>query len=58
MIKKTGSYKQTNSLLTDMQNVKALSSVKLLSMEIDGKLNFNLHIGNVCKSAANQLSEW
>ena len=36
--------------------IKALSSVKLLSVQIDDQLNFNLHISNICRSAANQLN--
>ena len=36
--------------------IKALSSVKLLGVQIDEQLNFNLHISNICRSAANQLS--
>ena len=31
-------------------------SVKLLGLQLDNKLNFNLHISNICKSAANQLN--
>ena len=30
--------------------------VKLLGVQIDDKLNFNLHITNICRSAANQLN--
>ena len=29
---------------------KALSSVKLLGVQIDDQLNFNLNISNICKS--------
>ena len=32
------------------------ASVKLLGVQIDDKLNFNLHITNICRSAANQLN--
>ena len=32
------------------------SSVKLLSIEIDNKLNFEKHISNICKKASNQLN--
>ena len=35
---------------------KASSSVKLLGVQIDDQLNFNLHISNICRSAANQLN--
>ena len=41
------------------QSIKAVPSVELLSIEIDGKLNFNLHISKICNSAANQLNaDW
>ena len=39
----------------DQKNIKASSSVKLLGVQIDDKLNFNLHIKNICRSAGNQL---
>ena len=32
------------------------SSVKLLGIETDNKLNFEKHISNVCKKASNQLN--
>ena len=32
------------------------SSVKLLVIEIDNKLNFEKHISNICKKASNQLN--
>ena len=33
-----------------------VSSVRLLGIQLDDKLNFSLHVSNICKSAANQLS--
>ena len=36
--------------------IEASPSVKLLGVQIGHKLNFNLHITNICKSAANQLN--
>ena len=36
--------------------IKASSSVKLLGVQIDDQPNFNLHISNICRSAANQLN--
>ena len=33
-----------------------VSSVELLGIQIGDKLNFNLHIGNICRSAADQLN--
>ena len=37
--------------------MKVVSSVKLLGLKLDDKLNFNLHVSNICKSAGNQLIE-
>ena len=39
----------------DQKNINTSSSVKLLGVHIDDKLNFNLHITKICRSAANQL---
>ena len=39
----------------DQKNIKTSSSVKLLGVHIDDKLNFNLHITKIFRSAANQL---
>ena len=36
--------------------IEAPSSVKLLGVQMDNKLDFNLHITNICRSAANQLN--
>ena len=36
--------------------IEASSAVKLLGVQINEKLNFNLHITNICRSAANQLN--
>ena len=38
------------------QNIKVVSSVELLCIQTDDKLNFNLHISNICRSPANQLN--
>ena len=35
--------------------IKALSSVKPLGVQKDDQLNFNFHISNICRSAANQF---
>ena len=40
----------------DKNAVKVKSSVKLLGVQIDPELNFNLHIANICISAANQFN--
>ena len=36
--------------------MKIALSVELLGIQIDDKLNLNLHISNICRSAANQLN--
>ena len=47
----------TNILLTiDNQTIKSVPAVELLGIHLDDKLNFNLHISNICRSAANQLN--
>ena len=47
----------TNILLTiDNETIKSVPSVELLGIHLDDKLNFNLHISNICRSAANQLN--
>ena len=43
-------------IVVDNQYIKVVSSVELLGIQIDDKLNFNLHISNICRSAANQLN--
>ena len=40
----------------DNQVIKSVLSVEFLGIQIDDKLNFNLHIDKICKSAANQLN--
>ena len=47
----------TNQIINiDQKEIKAVSKVKLLGIEIDDKLNFNHHINNICKSTSNQLN--
>ena len=47
----------TNIPLTiDNQTIKSVLSVKLLGIHLDDRLNFNLHISNICRSALNQLT--
>ena len=43
-------------LTIDNQTVKSVPSVELLRIHLDDKLNFNLHISNICRSAASQLN--
>lgn len=45
----------SKQILTDTQNLKAVSSSKLIGVEFDDKPYFNVHGCNICKSAANQL---
>ena len=40
----------------DNQVIKLVSSVELPGIQIDDKLNFNLHISKIFKSATNQLN--
>ena len=47
----------TNIPLTiDNQTIKSFPSVVLLGIDLDNKLNFNLDISSICRSAANQLN--
>ena len=49
--------KRSNLVNTNFnQVIKTVSSVEFLGIQIDDKLNFNLHISKICKSAANQLN--
>ena len=43
-------------LTIDNETIKSVPSVELLGVHLDDKLNFNLHISNICRSAANQLN--
>ena len=50
-------FNLTNITLTiDNQTIKSTPSIELLRIHLDDKLNFNLHISNICRSAANQLN--
>ena len=51
--KKRSDLTNTN-FQADNQVIKLVSFVELLGIQIDDKLNFNLHISKICKSAANQ----
>ena len=53
--KKRSDLTNTN-FQVDNQVLKSVSSVELLGIQTDDKLNFNLHINKTCKSAANQLN--
>ena len=53
--KKRSDLTNTN-FQVDNQVIKSVSSVELLGIKINEKLNFNLHISKICKSVANQLN--
>ena len=53
--KKRSDLTNTN-FQVDNQVIKSVSSVELLGIQIDDKLNFNLDISKIRKSAANQLN--
>ena len=50
--------KKTNHTqeIIKIDNKEIKSSVNFLGVQIDAELNFNLHIVNICRSAANQLN--
>ena len=43
-------------LTLDNQAIKSFPSADLLGINLDDKLIFNLHVTNICRSAANQLN--
>ena len=53
--KKRSDLTNTN-FQVDNQMIKSVSSLEFLAIEIDDKLNFNLHISKICKFAANELN--
>ena len=44
------------NLTREASALELTSTVGLLGVQVDDKLNFSLHISYLCKSAANQLS--
>ena len=58
ILDKTKSNLTNIPLTIDNQTVKSVPSVELLRIHLDDKLNFNLQISNICRSAANQLNAW
>ena len=56
LLGKRKSDDKNQRIVVDNQNIKVVSSAELLGIQIDDKLNFNLHISSVCRSAANQLN--
>ena len=53
--KKCSDLTNTNFQVDD-QVIKLGSFVEPFGIQIDGKINFNLRISKICKSAANQLN--
>ena len=56
LLDKTKSDHTNQRIVVDNENTKAISPVESLGVQIDDKLNFNLYISNICRSAANQLN--
>ena len=56
LLDKRKSNNTNHGIVVHNQNKKVVSSVELLEIQTDDKLNFNLHISNICMSAANQLN--
>ena len=54
--KKTFDLHLNENITIDKENIKFASNVKMFGVHIDNKLNFNLHIDVICKSASNQLN--
>ena len=53
--KQNSDFSNTKSSVNN-ENLEIVPLVKLLGIQIDSQLNFNMHINNICKSAANQLN--
>ena len=51
LLDKRKSDHKNQRIVVENQNIKVLSSVELLGIRIDDKLNFNLHISNISRSA-------
>ena len=56
LLDKGGSDNTNIKLKIGNEKIKSTSSVKLLGVHIDDKLNFNHHINKLCESAGNQLN--
>ena len=53
ILEKKKSNLKSIPLTIDDQTIKSVPSVELLGIHLDDKLNFNLHINNICRSAVN-----
>ena len=56
LLEKRKSDHTNQRIVVNNQNIIVVPSVELLGIQIDDKLNFNLHMSNICRSAANQLN--
>ena len=56
LLDKRGSDNTNTKVKIGNEKIKSTTSVKLLGVHIDNKLNFNHHISKLCKSAGNQLN--
>ena len=53
---KTKRNMTNDTIKFDIKTIEAVSSVRLLGVQLDDRLNFSLRFSNICKSAAKQLS--
>ena len=53
--KKKGDH-TNQKVVIDNKQIKTVSSVELVGIQLDDKLNFSPNFSNICKSAANQLN--
>ena len=56
IIKKYGRFSDVHKINIDGKEITSEKYVKLLGIDIDNKLNFETHIGKLCKKAAGQLN--
>ena len=56
VLDKRGSSKTEVKFIIGSEQTQAVPSVVILSITIDDKLNFNLHIDKTCLKSANQLN--
>ena len=55
LLDKSKSDHTNQRIVVDNQNKKVVLSVELLGIQINDKFNFNLHISNICRSAAKRI---
>ena len=56
VLDKRGSSNTEVKVIIGSEQIQAVPSVDILSITIDDKLNFNLHINKTCLKSANQLN--